>query len=303
VHGAAPGGRRPGAELARRVEAESGIGREEGIERSARRHDPIDAAHEGPQAPRPGDRRMEQRVEGGGPGDREHGQDVHEPPPAPAPRGPVGDEARHGARDREQDQHRSGPPRGYLEGGGAHGVRGPEPAPQGRTRIEPDGQRCGEGGEQDEGGRVEAGAAAGGAYGSALGGRSDHAGTDQERDGGIEREEVHAPLGRREPEEDEPRAHPGLGEVGCRRPLPAERHDAEREERRPRQESDEREREEVAGAVRVARVRVRIEIAEPVLTGDGGEECGPLAAERRRVPGAGHQQGHAERGRSAEPAR
>src|SRR5207237_6392890 len=110
-----------------------------------------------------------QRVEGGGPGDREQGQDVHQPPPAPAPRRPVGDEARHDARDREQNQHRSGPPRGDREGGGAHGVRGPEPAPQGRTRVEPDGQRRGEGGEYDEGGRVEAGGPRGGGGGPGLG--------------------------------------------------------------------------------------------------------------------------------------
>src|SRR5207237_3894293 len=50
VHGAAPGGRRPGAELARRVEAESGSGREEGRQAHGEREATTDAANEGSHA-------------------------------------------------------------------------------------------------------------------------------------------------------------------------------------------------------------------------------------------------------------
>ena len=215
-------GRRPTAQLAWRVEAECGIGREERIQRSTRRHDPIDAAHERAEALRLGDGRVKPRVEGGRPGDREHGQDVHEPPPAPAPCGPVGDEPRHGAGECEQHERRSGPARGLGERSGTHGICRPEPVPELRARVEPEGQRDGEGGEHDEGGRVETGANAGGAYGRSVGGCSDDACPDQQRDGRIDGQQVDAPFRRREREEDEPRSEPGLGEARDGRPRPAE---------------------------------------------------------------------------------
>ena len=294
---------RPAPKLAWRVEAERGIGREERIQRSTRRHDPIDAAHERAEALRLGDRWMEPGVERGRPGDREHGQDVDEPPPAPAPGRPVGDQPGDGAREREQHQHRSGPPRGLCEGGDTQRVHRSEPLPEQRARIEAEGQRDGERAEHDERGRVEAGAGAGDPYGRSLGGCRDDAGGDQQRDGRIDGQQVDAPLRCREREEDEPRAYPGLGETGDGRPRPPEGDDRKRQEGRPRQQSDQRERQEVAGAVLVARLRVRVEVPEPVLAGHGGDERRPFAAERHHVPAAGYQQGRPERRRGAQPAR
>ena len=296
-------GRRPTAKLARRVEAERGIGREERIHGSARRHQLIDAAHERAEALRLGDRRVEPRVECGRPGDREHGQHVDEPPPAPAPRSSVGDEPGDGTGDCEEHQHGSRPPGGLGERGDAHRVHRSEPRPELWARIEPEGQRDGERGEQDEGRRVEPGAGAGDAYGCPLRGRPDDAGREQQRDGRVHGQQVDASLRRREREEDEPGAHPGLGEARDGRTRPAERHDGERQERRPRQEADQRERHQVARTVLVARLRVGVQVSEPVLARHGGDERRPLAAERRHVPAAGHQQGRPERGGDAQPAR
>jgi len=242
VRRAGVGGRRPAAYLARRVEAGGGVEREEGVERRAGRHHAVDTAHEAAEGPRFREGRMEERVEGRRPGDREDGEDVHESPPAPAARRAAGDDRRDRARDREQHQHGSRAPRGRRQRVEAERIRGAERVADHGGRGDAGRQRRRERREQQKGRHVEARADARDAEAASLGGRVRDPGREQHRDRRIERKEIDAPFGRREGEEDEPGPDPRLGEARRRPPRSRQRRHAEGQERRPWKEAYQSER-------------------------------------------------------------